>query len=80
MLSGKHGEAELPKTTGVFDIEDRGLIGVSIVPARNYLTNAAVSERELDAQMKLLRADLDATEKRARARIKANENRPLELG
>jgi hypothetical protein len=64
------------KTTGVFDFEI-GSGGVSIVPAKASMTNAALSDSELDGQIAAAKLDLDATAKRAKAALRKYLLQPL---
>lgn len=68
----------MSKTTGVFDW-DKGPGGVSIVPTQNYITNAAMSEKELQAQIDAAKADLDAVGARAAIEIRKMHKMPLSL-
>jgi len=66
----------MANTSGVFDW-DQGSGGVRIVPTRDYITNAAMSEQELDAQIRAAKADLDAVAIRAKNAIKRLNKKPL---
>jgi hypothetical protein len=66
----------MAKTTGVFDFEI-GVAGVSIVPCRNYITNAAMSEAELKTLVAMAKADLDAVAVTALSALKKVQSRPL---
>lgn len=63
----------MANTTGVFDYQ-MSFGGISIIPARSYVTNAAMSEAELDAQVAAAKADLDAVAARAKAALRKRPN------
>ena len=69
----------MANTIGVFDFEF-GSGGVSIVPRKGCITNAAMSDRELDVQVKLAKKDLDAVAKRAKLALKKHLAQPLFQG
>ena len=60
-------------TTGVFGI-DVTTSGVRIIPVKSFITNAAMSDAELDIEIALAKTDLDLAAKEAREAIR---NHPL---
>ena len=66
----------MSNTIGVFDYEF-GSGGVSIVPRKDSITNAAMSDHEIDVQIKLAKDDLDAVAKRAKSALKKYLAQPL---
>jgi hypothetical protein len=59
----------MSKALGVFGF-DVGPKGVSIYSTTDYVTNAAMTDAELDRQIMVVKLDLDATAKRAKAALR----------
>ena len=66
----------MSKKTGVFGFE-MGSGGVSIYAIRDSVTNAAMTDAELDTQIKLAKADMDSAGKRAKVALKKYLSKPL---
>lgn len=66
----------MAKTGGVFDF-DIDIHGARVVVAREPISNACLSDGEIDAQIKLLKADLDAVATRMKAAVRKQTTKSL---
>ena len=69
----------MANTVNVFDFKIDGH-GARVIVRREHICPACLSDREVDANITLLKDDLDAVAKRMKAAIRKQAAAPLKLG
>jgi hypothetical protein len=69
-LGGNQGDQHMHGTVEVFDFEYDPLDGARVFVRRSPIMAGCLSDREVDANVKLLKDDLDSVAKRMKAEIK----------